>query len=259
MTVQTRSKFYYGIEVTTANNSINFDESSGELLAELNVGTYSLTDLTTEIARAMNQAGTLDYTVTVNRTTRIITIAATGTFDLLFSSGTNVTTSAGPLIGFDAVDVTGAATYDGNNGAGSEFIPQFYLQNYVPFENFKEFVFGKVNESASGQVETVSFGTKRFLQCNITLITDLPQGDTGPIENNASAVSQVLDFLDFVTNKGDVEFMPDRDTPATFTKCVLESTPISSDGIGYRLTELTNINIAGYYETGLLTFREITS
>ena len=44
MTIKTKSEFYYGHEITLVNNSIPFTEGSGEIVATVNIGTYSLSD-----------------------------------------------------------------------------------------------------------------------------------------------------------------------------------------------------------------------
>jgi hypothetical protein len=94
MTIETRSKFYYGHTVNEANLYINFDDGSGEVTAQLRAGSYSLTDYVTEVARAMNEVGGQEYTVTVDRSTRLITISASANFSILFLSGTNSSQSA---------------------------------------------------------------------------------------------------------------------------------------------------------------------
>ena len=51
--------------------------------------------------------------------------------------------------------------------------------------------------------------------------------------------------------------MPDRDTPSTFTKCILESTPADKNGTGFRLRELYSSGLTNYFESGTLKFREV--
>jgi hypothetical protein len=83
--IQTLSQFYYGHEVGFDNRYLNFSENGGdELTAEIDPGSYSLTDFCSAVAAALNSASELyDYTVTVDRSTRIITISADGDFEIL--------------------------------------------------------------------------------------------------------------------------------------------------------------------------------
>ena len=113
MSLATHSKFYYGFEIDETNQYLDFNEGSGELSAELEIGLYSFTDYCAELARALNAAGGSTYTVTGNRTTRKITIAATGTFSLLVSSGSHEGTSAFATAGFTGADRSGSASYEG--------------------------------------------------------------------------------------------------------------------------------------------------
>jgi hypothetical protein len=91
---------------------------------------------------------------------------------------------------------------------------------------------------------------------NITFITDINQGtDSDAITTDLSGVSNANAFMDFITDAKPVEFMPDKDTPATYDKLILTKTPESRDGTDYELKELFGKGLAGYFESGLLTFR----
>ena len=113
MTIETRSEFIFGHIITTNNRNIPFDEGGPELNAQLNVGTYSLTDYVVEVARAMNVVGGQTYTVSVDRATGFITISAPGTFSLLFATGATIGTGNVSLLGFAATDLTGSTSYTG--------------------------------------------------------------------------------------------------------------------------------------------------
>jgi hypothetical protein len=117
---------------------------------------------------------------------------------------------------------------------------------------------GVKRESTSGQVEAVSFGTKKIMDANFTFITNIVQRSTSPIEHDTDGYESAIDFLEYAITKGDMEWMADRDTPATYTKVILESTPSDRDGLGFELNELYAKGLPGYYETGILKFREIT-
>lgn len=254
MSLETFSIFYYGHEVTSSNNTIDFDEGFGELTAELGPGKYTLTDFAKEIAAAMNEAGTKTYSATVDRSTRLITINSTGTFSFLISSGSTVGTSAFGLAGFTGSDTPTASSHTGNLASGSEYRPQFILQSHIPPENFKRTVNASVNESASGAVEVVRFGAVRFMQCNIMFITDKKM-DGIVIKNNQSGVSSANAFMDYITRIAPIEFMKDISDRDSYLKIQLESTPQSKDGIDYTLKENYDKGLPGIFETGNLTFR----
>jgi hypothetical protein len=256
MTISTRSKFYYGYTVDQDNQAIDFNEGAGELQASLNIGNYTMTELAVEVARALTAAGTQEYSCTVNRNDRKYTISATSNFDLLFISGTRSAVSAKELLGY-ITDQLIQNSYTSANSTGNEYKPQFLLQDYVTPDDLREANFAQVNESASGIVEVVRFGIRKFFEFNITFITNIAQGFDAPIENNAQGVEDARAFLQFITDKNKIEFMPDRNTTSTYYKILVEKTAGNSNGTGYRLKELYSKNLAGYYETGKTQFRLI--
>lgn len=250
--IANRSQFYFGTEITLENYYLNFKEGAGpELTAILTRGYYSLTDFVDEIERALNEAGALTYTVTFNRTTRIINIAATGTFTLLASTGTNVGNSAYSLMGYAAINVTGTSL-SGGSGAGYSYRPQYPIQDYVKPGQRQESVDATINETGSGRVEVVKFGLRSFVEMNLRFITSIPQG--GAIENNYTGYEDAQFFMEEITKRGDIEFMEDRDIPGTFYKISLQSTESDSKGLGFKLIEEPAL---GYYRTGKLVFRVI--
>lgn len=261
MTIETRPLFYMVNAVTSDNNLLNFVEPGNppgtELTAELLVGSRSMTNLMTEVARALNDAGQETYTVTFDRDTRIVTISATDTFELLVSSGSNVGNDIFSILGFTGADRTGASTYDGDTAMGFTYTPQLIPQRFLSFDDNLQGVQSSVNESASGQIEVVTFGDRRFMEMEITNITNRPQGKGAPIENNQSALSQVRAFLEFAVTKSEFEFMIDRTDKATFETVLLERTRASRDGTGFRLRELINRGLNGFFTTELLTFRQL--
>lgn len=256
MSLETFSVFYYGHEVTTENYSIDFNEGGPDLVASIEVGVYSLTQFIAAIESALNTAGTLTYTVTVDRVTRKITISANGNFSLLISSGPTIGVTAFTLMGFTGADLSGDDNYTGNEGSGYEYRPQYILQDHVPPENFKRSVSASVNESASGAVEIVRFGSVRFLQCNIQMITNRKM-DNKVIKNNPNGVDDANQFMDYITKISPIEFMPNIQDRSTYNTIQLESTPQSKDGIDYTLKELYDRNLPGIFQTGQLTFRVI--
>lgn len=109
-----RSGGWYVIE-TGVNDSLDFDEGSGELTATLQPGGYSRAELLTEIKTRMDNVGSDTYTVSFIESTGKFRIASDGaTLSLLTSSGTNTATAAWADIGFSTgADYTSSVTYDG--------------------------------------------------------------------------------------------------------------------------------------------------
>jgi len=260
MALSTFSAFYYGLEISSSNNKINFLEPNAaavELTATIDVGTYTYQELSTKIKTAMDSVGTLAYTIGVDRTTRFITIATTDNFELLISTGSQETISPFTILGFNgAVDLTGATTYTGDGPSGSAYYPQFILQDYTPSSNYKKRQDASVNQTSGGIVETVSFGEVGFFKMSFQFITDLPQ-DGFVIKNNASGVYDLNSFMQAITKKGKFEFMPDIDTLTTFHVVILEKVGGNSNGTGYELQELVGNNLPGYYKLTGIELREI--
>lgn len=253
--LSTYSKFYYGYVVDDSNYILNFDEGGPELVANLNGGEYTFTDFATEIQRALNDAGALTYTVTANRSTRTLTVSATGTFSLLVSTGTSVGVSPFDLMGFTGADRTGATSYTGDSQSGSEYRPQFKLQAYISTDHWQQAADASINKTASGRVEIVKFGTEKFCQFQIKWITESEQDCQSPIRNDQLALTNVELFLQYLITRSPFEFMPDENTPATFQVLILESSSADSKGTGYKLKELYDKDLPGFFETDVLKFR----
>lgn len=256
MSLSTKSAWIYGLQVTESNNLLDFDEGGPELTAELSVGEYSFTDFLSEIARALNAAGALTYTVTANRSTRIITISAGSAFTLLGATGTHVGNDIFSMMGFAAADTASASSHAGSSASGSLYEPQFYLLDYVDFLDDVQSIDGTLRESTSGKVEAISFGKNYFMSCNIKYITNIKQSSPW-IDSDSSALVNARAFLDWCTYKYPLEFMANKSDVDTYTECILESTPESKDGFAYKLKELYGNNLIGYFETGLLRFRKV--
>jgi len=251
----TNSAFYYGPEINENSLYIDFDEGAGELTAELFVGGYVLSDIAEEVERALNAIGTLTYTVTMDRATRKLTIAGSAAFDLLFSTGTNITFSAASKLGYSATDVTTLTSYESDLTVGSIYLPQFKLQNYIALEDWQDLTQASQAESASGVIEVISFTSVNFTEFNITLANDYDQ--YAAIERNLTGVSDLRTFMQYIVQKFNIEFLPDREDENTFNKVLLEKTPLSKNGTGFKLKELYGKGLVGYYESGKLKFREV--
>jgi len=258
MSLTTFSKFYFGHTITSVNNAIDFDEGGAELQATIANGDYTLTEFLVAIKTAMDAVGALTYTVTVDRATRFITISSTSNFTLRCNTGSRSGSSAYGLMGFDtASNKTGASTYTGTIASGSEYKPQSLLIDHIASEDWLEKNDAVVNESASGIVQVIFFGNTNFIQMNIRLATNRTISSCQPeIEYQANGVSNLRNFMEYAITKAKVEFMPDRDTPATFQKVLLEKTEESKNGTSFKLKELKKA--AGYFETGTLVWRVVS-
>jgi hypothetical protein len=258
MALNTKCKFYYGIEITADNNTLDFSEGSGELNVNIPVGIYSPQEIASKLTTLFNAAGSLVYTCSFNRTTRKLTIATTSNFSLLIASGTHAGTSLYNTLGFTGgIDLTGSSSYLAPSSTGYEFVPQFYLLDYVPLENNIRSIQASVNETGSGQVETVRYGSKRFMECSIELITNNKFNSSTFWTSSLTGLDDARNFMNYAIQKSKIEFMPDKDIVSDYYTLILESTEIDQNGLGYKLTEQLEYG-SGYYKTGRLIFREIT-
>lgn len=265
MTIKTYSAWTYGHTIDDSNKFLDFQEGANPALAaELNVGSYTLGTFVNEISRAMNAASLNEtYTVTLNRTTRQITISGTTTFSLLVSSGDQASQSVYPLAGFNGADRTGATSYEGDSPSGSLFEPQFLLQEYIPFENDQIANNVTVNETPSGILEVIKYGDINFMSANITLQKNQEAGEAKTMGNfikfSATGYDDLLDFIRYAVTKAEIEFIEDVNNPDNFTRCLLESTPRERSGTGFRIRELYTRGLADWFETGTLVFRKIVN
>jgi len=158
--ITTKSQFYYGHTISNGasgdlgNFRIDFQEAGPPLVATLNPGDYSLTEFCAEIKRALDSAGTLTYQCSVNRTTRIITVTASGNFSLLCDTGVNQGTAVWDLMGFDTVaDRSAAASHVGDFASGEVYRPQAVLRQYLGRDDNLEKLDAVVNISSAGIVQ----------------------------------------------------------------------------------------------------------
>jgi hypothetical protein len=256
MVIDTFSAFYYGHLITRDNQIIPFDEGGGEINAVIPVGSYTLTNFIAAVASALNDSGLLDYQVTVDRETRLITISASGNFSLLFGSSTQTEISCRELLGFDLVDYAGDDSYSATEASGSAYYPQFKLQNFYDFSTIKRPNSATVRTTASGQVEVLKYANSRFMRCTITFITNI--ANQSVIKNNPQGVQDALDFMNYATDKLGLEFIYDVNNPGNYVSCILESTQSNNDGAGFELEPLYSRGLTGYYELRDLLFREVS-
>jgi hypothetical protein len=256
--INTFSKFYYGIEITDQNYKIDFDEGAGELTAILNTGTYTPTEIAAEVEAAMNAVGSFTYSATFNRSTRRLTITSSASMTMLFDTGSTAPVSAFTVLGFgDETSDDTDTSFVAGDPLGSVYLPQYILQSYVPLEHFIEQLHQTVNETITGRQELITYGDMNMMRCNITFITDITQPSGGPIMNSSVGVADAISFMRWCCKKNKVEFMPDTNTASAFFNLVLDSSTVSKDGTTFRLKELYDRGLSGYYETETLTFRKV--
>lgn len=257
MALASHSVFFYGHKIDENNNLINFKEGAGpEKTASVPVGSYTLTKFVDVVVAALNAASSLDWTGTLDRSTRILTLVSSGSASLLFSTGANALNSPASLMGFPATDILASTSFVGSFGSGSEFRPQFPLQSYIGKNKNKKLVNAVVTKSASGDnVSVQSFGTERLIKFNIRYITNQPTD--GKLRNNPNAIAEAQTFMDYVVEKNPIEFMEDENAPEVFDRVYFETGGIGGDGTSYELVEYVDRNLPEFYETGLLTFKVI--
>lgn len=253
------SKFYYIDAVVDNNFYINFLEPNAaneELTGQVALGQYSPTELAIAVENALNNAGTLTYNVSFIRLENKYEISADDDFILLTQSGSNVGVSVYGLIGFDLdADKDATDSIKSDNEVSYIFRPQFFLQDYVPSRFNKSAVSGTQVVSASGVVEVVSFGLQKKVEFNIRYQNNLALSEGGGIRGSSVGLDDLEHFCDFIITKAPVEFMVDEMNVSQFETLILEAMPGFSDGLGYRLREMTGENLSGYYETGVMIFR----
>ena len=203
----------------------------------------------------MDAAGGQEYTIDFNRVTRRVSFTAVGNFDLLITSGSQVGTSPWSILGFTGADLTGNNTYTGNGPAGEQYKTQFWIQDYVAPGFRKKSIQASRNESASGRVENIKYGKVDFITTNLKFITDNPNMGCDLLRSQANGVANALNFLDFITDLKPIEFMPDENDQSIFFNLLLESTPLSTNGVDFELKEETEQSLPGIYSTGVMTFR----
>lgn len=251
----TLALFYYSEAVDTNNFYLDFDEGSGEITAEIEVGSYTFEQLAIAIESALNSISTNTYSVDFLRDERKFEITGSVPFALLIASGSHNGQSVLSLLGFNGLDTSSDTVQISDSQAGSEYLVQFPLQSYVDQEDYQKAVSASINKSASGDIEVVKFGTEKFYEFDIKFITNIDQGNHGPVRTNLTGIQDVRSFLRFATTKSSLEMMLDFKDPDTYVTVLLESTEAEKNGTGYKLKELYTKGLPGYFETGKLTFR----
>lgn len=257
MAIKNHSVFYFGHEVTDANNLIPFkDGTSAEKIAQVPVGFYTFTKFVEVVVASLNAASTLEWTYTIDRNTRKVVLQSSGFASLLFASGSVGLNSPYELLGFNREDYVLQSIFIAENASGKEYRPQFPLQDYSPKEKNKELVSAVVSKSATGDTVSVqSFGVNRYIKFNIKYITNT--STAGVLRYDFSAVEKATEFMDYIINKAPIEFMESELDLSVFDKVYLEATSESPNGTEYMLKEYYDRGLPDFYETGLLTFKVI--
>lgn len=255
MALETHSKIYYGLKVTENNKFIDLVFDSTTYVVELSSGSYSLYNLCNHIASKINETTGSNFTVSLNRSLRKVTISNALDFDFIFSTGSNASRSAFELLGFEANDYTGDNSYTSTNPAGLSYSTQFYFQSYKSTQQNRKAIDGVINKSASGSVEVVKFGNERFMEGELLFITNIIQNNDSIIRTNTSGVEDYISLIEWMTEKAPFEVMIDESKPDEYQTFILESTEQDSKGLDYELIELYDRSLPLYYRSGKLKFR----
>lgn len=257
MALSNYSKFYYVTPVTEDNFALAFTENDiDEIVASVEIGRYTVTELGLAIQDALNTFGDNSYEVEFDRQTRKYTITSDDNFKIL--AGTSPTQAVGiyELIGFNLADTAFTTVLESNNEVGSVFAPVFYLQDFKDSSNNRGSISGVKNVSASGQVEVVKFGNQRFIEFDVRFQTNgLITGY--PFKTDNLGVDNLRDFMEFVTEIYPIEFMVNDQDLNNFKKLLLESTASSNEGLGFDLRERYDLNLPNFFDSGNLKFRLI--
>jgi hypothetical protein len=136
------------------------------------------------------------------------------------------------------------------------FEPSFWLQNFVGKDDWQEVSDGVKNQSSSGAIEIVKFGLIQYVgfkiiyQSNVNLNSPV-------ITANASGLTQLRTFMQYITTIAPIEINYDKATPATYDQIRLETTSENKSGLGYKLKELYDIGLCNVFETGDLKWRVV--
>lgn len=252
--IETKSFFVYGIVITSANRYVDFKEGAQAYSVELLPGRYTLSTIARELSRALNSMGLLSYACTINRTTRKITVKASGAFQFVVDGAPHAGSSAFPMLGFTSSKE--GTSIESDLGIGKVYTPPRYLQDFSHPDHNLSAISESLNESGDGTTEIFSLGEKRLCEFNIDYITD-NAANYDFIENESGMVAKTTDFLAYMTKKGPFDFIPDRANPSFFWTLVIEKNTYNAKGTGFRLFEMSGLGHIKMWETKLMTFRVV--
>lgn len=213
-------RYRYGALVTTSNQIIPFDRG-GNFTATMRLGPYTMGQLATEAARAMNAADTgQSYTCSFSHSTGLFTFDNGGTSHILEWSR-NTTTNAAGLFGFDDADASesgGTIVSTSAVGAGfstlSTWAPTDPAVTNTPItaqtDGTAALLLGRrarsvQNETDGGLRETIYFSTDKLFRIEYRYLS-------------ASEQTKLDALLAWLEKGYPVDFRPD-DTAAATINC----------------------------------------
>jgi hypothetical protein len=250
MALKAKSMFLYGLEVSDSNQNLPFRAATGglQLNAIIPAGYYSLTDLASTIATAMNVADPAHtYTVTIDRTVaggtqNRITIATNGShLELLFATGTTASSSIRDTIAFGIFDYTGATSYTNGATAGVTLVTDWWGFNYQPPEVYVK-NFGNVNVSTNGQKEAIVWSIQRFIAVEFKY------------EPISKTLTQWAALINWMIQQKPFDFTPEISSPTTVYDVTLEKSTDDGKGLGFNMKEMLP-QYPFFFTTGSMTFR----
>lgn len=256
MALSNHSMFYYGLRIDSTKQYLDFKEGTTTYSAKLSYGSYTGSKICIEIKKRMEEVGNNTYLVSFDRESRKITISSDQSFDLLPQSGPTSAQSCFTEIGFNqSSDKTGLLTYTAENAALKKYNTQLWLQSYKPTSRNKKAIDPQVNKSSGGVIEVVRQGTERFMSCELNFITSIIQGQGSIVRSDSRGVENFVDFIEWCTEKYEVEFMENENDVSTYQTFILESTEQDQKGLDYELIELYDRQLPEYFRSGNLKFR----
>lgn len=136
------------ITISSTNQYIDFNEGGGEISATIANAQYLMdTDenretFVTAIKTAMEAVGGFTYTVTITSENKI-KIAGSGSFTLLFGTGTNIANDAAETLGYAASDTGSATSHTASSSINDSFSNEiFWMLTDADFKQKSDFVFG---------------------------------------------------------------------------------------------------------------------
>lgn len=176
---------------TGVNDTLDFNIGASNLVATVAAGTYiagqtqadtgSLCALLFNAIHAAEGAGT--YTVSFSRSTGLFTITrSAGTLVLDLADGPNVAKSIGPLIGFAAVDQSGALTYTGTVVQNPPFKHTFTQGQITQLPAYSFYINRGFVDAANNKTKSYPIGSVEKLKLSST--------NESPIEMEAMVVAQ---------------------------------------------------------------------
>jgi len=250
--LQTRSIFIFDIIIKANENMLAFKELTGPTrVASLEPKAYTGIQLAAELAKSMNISGNQTYSVNYSKVTRKLSIVSASSFTILVNTSPFIGSSIHEVLKLGSTDLSGSSIETGS--IGKEYKPQMPLLDFVDGENNQRAIDSTINETSGGQVEVIRYGIKKIFEMNIDFVTETNQ--SGFIERNLNAVTELRYFMEYLVTKSVVEFIQNRDDIENSVTLILETTQESSNGVGFKIKEKQGL--VGYFTTGIMTFRKV--